>query len=144
MVFKISSYAEELLKSLDDLKDWPKSVITMQKNWIGKSEGALINSRSEDQTTSLEVYTTRPDTICGVSFLALSPNHPFFKSEIILDDDIQKFIMKCSKIKVSEETIHQLDKEGMKTEYIVENQLLKRMFQFGLQITYFPIMEQVA
>ena len=123
---KISSYAEELLKSLDDLKDWPKSVITMQKNWIGKSEGAVIKFKIRGSNDSLEVYTTRPDTICGVSFLALSPNHPFLKSGIILDDRIQKFIMRCSKIKVSEETIHQLDKEGMKTEFVVENPVTKK------------------
>ena len=122
---RISSYAEELLSSLDELKDWPKSVITMQKNWIGKSEGAVIKFKIKGARDYLEVYTTRPDTICGVSYLALSPNHSFFKSKTSLSKETKNFILKCSKIKVSEETIHQLEKEGIKTEYVAENPVTK-------------------
>ncbi len=123
---RISSYSEELLSSLDELSDWPKSVITMQKNWIGKSVGAVIKFKIKGTSDYLDVYTTRPDTICGVAFLALSPNHPFFNSEIQLSEDVKKFILKCSKIKVSEETVNQLDKEGIKTEYIAENPITKQ------------------
>ncbi len=123
---RISSYAEELLSSLDELKDWPKSVITMQKNWIGKSEGAVIKFKIKGTSNYLEVYTTRPDTICGVAFLALSPNHQFFNSETRLSEEVKKFIFKCSKVKVSEETVNQLDKEGVKTEYVAENPITKQ------------------
>ena len=123
---KISLYAEELLTSLDELKDWPKSVITMQKNWIGRSEGAIIKFNIKGTKNYLEVFTTRPDTICGISFLALSPNHNFFTSEMTLSEEVKKFILKCSKIKVSEETINQLDKEGIKTEYVVEHPVTKK------------------
>ena len=73
--FKISDYAEELLSELDSLKDWPEQVKTMQKNWIGKSIGMefTFNLSNKEQ---IEVFTTRPDTIMGVSFLALSLAHP--------------------------------------------------------------------
>ena len=79
--FKISDYAQELLESLDNLPNWPEKVKTMQKNWIGRSEGASIMFSLENSPhlDKLEVFTTRPDTIFGMSFCAISPNHPFGK-----------------------------------------------------------------
>ena len=74
---KISEYSDELLSSIDSLEDWPESVKMMQRNWIGKSTGAMIQFQVEGHNKVLEVFTTRPDTIYGVTFLAISPNHPF-------------------------------------------------------------------
>jgi leucyl-tRNA synthetase len=78
-VFNIKLFEEELLKSLDDLKNWPEKVKTMQKNWIGKSIGCEINFKLNGQNELIKVFTTRPDTIFGASFLALSVDHPFSK-----------------------------------------------------------------
>ncbi len=112
---KISQYSEELLNSIDDLHEWPLSVKVMQKNWIGKSQGALINFKVKGTNNVLDVYTTRADTLFGVSFLAISPNHKFLKNIVNIDSKIKSFIEKCSSLKVSEETISNLEKEGMDT-----------------------------
>ena len=80
--FKITAYAEELLKDLDDLKGWPDKVRTMQKNWIGKSSGLSVFFKiegSEDSEDGIEIFTTRPDTIFGATFVAMSPFHPLAK-----------------------------------------------------------------
>ena len=80
--FKITAYAEELLKDLDDLKGWPDKVRTMQKNWIGKSSGLSVFFKiegSEDNEDGIEIFTTRPDTIFGATFVAMSPFHPLAK-----------------------------------------------------------------
>ena len=84
MVFKITDYAEELLKDLDDLKLWPEKVKTMQRNWIGKSIGAEIKFQIVQNKRFLNIYTTRPDTIYGATFIAVSVNHQ------ILNDLIDK------------------------------------------------------
>jgi len=78
--FKITDYAEELLTSIDDLSGWPEKVKTMQKNWIGKSLGAEIQFRIKDTDTYIEIFTTRPDTIFGATFIALSINHEFARA----------------------------------------------------------------
>ncbi|MDC0968565.1 leucine--tRNA ligase [Alphaproteobacteria bacterium] len=83
--FKITSYADELLTDLDKLTLWPEKVKTMQRNWIGKSNGAEIQFKISNTTNSLNIYTTRPDTIYGATFIALSINHPIISS--YLDED---------------------------------------------------------
>lgn len=75
--FKITEYAEELLEWCDRLKGWPERVISMQKNWIGKSEGAEIDFPLEGIEGKLSVFTTRPDTVYGVTFMSIAPEHPF-------------------------------------------------------------------
>jgi len=75
--FKITDYAEELLTSIDDLSGWPEKVKTMQRNWIGKSIGAEIQFHIKDTNEYIEIFTTRPDTIFGATFIALSINHKF-------------------------------------------------------------------
>jgi len=74
--FKITEYAEELLEWCDKLKGWPERVIQMQKNWIGKSEGAEIDFKIEDRDEKISVFTTRPDTLYGVTFVSIAPEHP--------------------------------------------------------------------
>jgi leucyl-tRNA synthetase len=76
--FKIRDYADELLLSLDDL-DWPESVKTMQRNWIGRSEGTLINFKIANSGETISIFTTRPDTVFGVTFMVFAPEHPLIK-----------------------------------------------------------------
>ena len=87
--FKITHYAEELLTGLDDLDLWPEKVKTMQKNWIGKSVGAEIKFKIKSNQKELNIYTTRPDTIFGASFIALSINHPLV-SNYLSETEIEK------------------------------------------------------
>jgi len=78
--FKITAYAQELLDDIEKLKDgWPERVLTMQKNWIGRSEGALIRFKLEDSDKEIEVFTTRPDTLFGATFMSIAPEHPLVK-----------------------------------------------------------------
>jgi leucyl-tRNA synthetase len=74
--FRITAYAEELLQGCDELKGWPERVVTMQRNWIGKSEGAEVDFQIADRDEKIRVYTTRPDTLFGATFMCLAPNHP--------------------------------------------------------------------
>ncbi len=76
----ITKYSDQLLKSLDSLKGWPEKVRLMQKNWIGKSVGCEIDFISDFKNTKITIFTTRPDTIFGASFIAIAPDHPFTES----------------------------------------------------------------
>ncbi len=122
--FKISNFSEELLNDLDDLNQWPEKVKIMQKNWIGKSFGCEIDFKIENSKNidSIKCYTTRPDTLFGFSFLALSVDHPlskFYQS----DEDFIKFKEQCSKTGTTEESIAQAEKIGFKTEMAAINPL---------------------
>ena len=77
---KITKYADELLKDLDELVGWPEQVKTMQRNWIGKSYGCEIEFSIKDHTDSVKIYTTRPDTLFGVTYLAIAAQHPLASS----------------------------------------------------------------
>lgn len=87
-VLKITEYADRLLEDLDEL-DWPESIKDMQRNWIGRSEGAKVTFKIEQSDQNIEVFTTRPDTIYGTSFLVLSPEHPLV-NEITTSDKEQE------------------------------------------------------
>ncbi len=87
--FKITHYAEELLSDLDKLPLWPEKVKVMQRNWIGKSVGAEINFEINGKDQKIKIFTTRPDTIYGASFIAISINHHLVK-EIMADNEISK------------------------------------------------------
>ncbi len=122
--FKISHFSEELLNSLETLNNWPDKVKTMQKNWIGKSFGCEIDFKIEgsEKIKSIKCYTTRPDTLFGFSFLALSVDHPL--SKYYEDNkDFQKFKKECSKTGTTEESIAQAIKIGFKTELTAINPL---------------------
>ena len=122
--FKISHFSEELLNSLETLNNWPDKVKTMQKNWIGKSYGCEIDFKIEgsENIKSIKCYTTRPDTLFGFSFLALSVDHPL--SKYYEDNkDFQKFRKECSKTGTTEESIAQATKIGFKTELTAINPL---------------------
>ncbi|MGE3921133.1 MAG: leucine--tRNA ligase, partial [Gammaproteobacteria bacterium] len=113
---KITAYAEELLKDLDKLAGgWPEQVLTMQRNWIGRSEGVVIEFEVADQSTHLDVFTTRADTLMGVTYLAIAPQHPLAQKTAESNPAIKAFLEKCSHIKVSEEAIETIEKEGLYT-----------------------------
>ena len=108
---KITEYADVLLSDLDKLSGWPESVKLMQKNWIGKSKGLNINFKSCDHDYLYTAFTTRPDTIFGVSFIAVSINHPLAKSLSESNNYIKEFIKKYQSSKVSEEEMAKIDKD---------------------------------
>ncbi len=99
--FKITGYAEELLNGCGGLPGWPEKVLTMQRNWIGRSEGAEIGFRLEDGRKEITVFTTRPDTLFGVTFISISPEHPM-ATELSRDtgqcEAVSAFIEQCSMI----------------------------------------------
>ncbi len=111
---KITNYAEELEKSLEQL-DWPENVKTMQKNWIGKSYGAEISFQIENTKDKLTAFTTRADTIFGVTFLGISPDHPLAKKLASRDKSLHEFIVNCQKIKKAEAELKTTEKKGFKT-----------------------------
>jgi leucyl-tRNA synthetase len=114
--FKVSDYAEELLNDIDDkLQGWPEMVKTMQKNWIGKSEGALVDFNIVNSNEKITVYTTRPDTLFGASFLGISSNHPLAEDLAKNDKKVQEFINECQKTSVDEKTIETMEKKGFDT-----------------------------
>lgn len=115
--FKITAYAEELLSECDRLSGWPEKVITMQKNWIGKSDGTKIRFPLEGSEESITVFTTRPDTLLGVTFMSLAVDHPLaciLAKGTIQEDAVQTFIKKQQREK---RVLEQADfeKEGVFT-----------------------------
>ena len=124
--FRITHFSEELLLDLEALKEWPDKVKTMQKNWIGKSFGCEVSFKihGSKNIESIKCYTTRPDTLFGLSFLALSIDHPI--SEYYLNNDnFIKFKNECSKAGTTEESIALASKIGFKTELVAVNPLNK-------------------
>ena len=112
---KITDFAEDLLDDIDKLDGWPESVKLMQKNWIGKSKGLNINFLSEDGSKIFTAFTTRPDTIFGVTYIAISINHDLATNLSKKDENIEKFIIKYQKQKLSEETSAKVEKDGVFT-----------------------------
>jgi len=116
--FKITDYSEDLLQALDNLEGWPEKVRVMQKNWIGKSEGLAIRWQLVGAPLDfdiLEVYTTRPDTLFGASFLAIAPDHPLARELAKNDEDLQKFIEECQRAGTSAAALETAEKKGYKT-----------------------------
>jgi len=122
--FNISKFSQDLLEGLDKLKNWPNKVKTMQKNWIGKSFGCEVNFKVKGKLPikNIKCFTTRPDTLFGFSFLALSVDHPISKF-YDQDDKFQKFRNDCSKTGTTEESIAQAEKIGFKTNLLAINPL---------------------
>ena len=120
--FKISKFSDELLKGLDKLSKWPNKVKVMQKNWIGKSFGCEIEFKIEggSDVKNIKCFTTRPDTLFGFSFLALSSDHPI-SSLYKNNKEFLKFKDECSKTGTTEESIAQAEKIGFKTDLMAIN-----------------------
>lgn len=119
--FKTTSYADELLADLDKLKEWPEQVVTMQKNWIGKSRGVNIYFKIQDSEETIKVYTTRPDTLFGATYLALAPEHPLAAKLAKTNQNLLNLINECKHTKTSEAEIATMEKQGMDTGIKVIN-----------------------
>ncbi len=109
---KITDYCEELLSGLDDL-DWPEQVKVMQRNWIGRSEGVEIDFAVSNTKDVISVYTTRPDTLFGATYMALAPEHPLVQSVAENDPKVMEFIENAKSQSVSEEALEKMEKLGV-------------------------------
>ena len=125
--FKITAYADELLESLDDLDGWPEQVKTMQRNWIGKSRGMEVqfpyDQASIGQAGALKVFTTRPDTLMGATYVAVAAEHPLATLAAQGNPELQAFIAECKGGSVAEADMATQVKKGMPTPLFVEHPL---------------------
>ena len=112
---KITDYAEDLRDDLQQLSGWPEQVKTMQANWIGRSEGLKITFAVADSEEDIEVYTTRPDTLMGVSYLAIAAEHPLALRMAETNAQLQQFIEECKKTDTTEAALETAEKKGMAT-----------------------------
>ena len=137
---KISNFADELLNEIDNLKDWPDKVKIMQKNWIGKSYGANINFSIKNSSDKLEVFTTRPDTIFGATFIAISPQHPLAKKIAEKDPKASNFINFCERQSSKEIDVEKAEKHGYETNLFVHHPF-KRKISLKIFIANFILMD---
>ena len=112
---KITDYAEQLLGGLDNLPQWPEMVKTMQRNWIGRSEGVEISFDVADSNEKVAVYTTRPDTFYGVSYLGIAAAHPLASLAAQHNPELAAFIQEAKNAKVAEADLATMEKKGMAT-----------------------------
>ncbi|NWG24117.1 MAG: leucine--tRNA ligase [Pseudorhodoplanes sp.] len=118
--FKISDFAEDLLDAIDTLERWPDKVRLMQRNWIGRSEGLLVRFALDPRTvpngeSELEIFTTRPDTLFGAKFMALSPDHPLAAAAAAKNPALAAFIAECKRQGTAQEIIDKAEKQGFDT-----------------------------
>ncbi|MFJ4087119.1 leucine--tRNA ligase [Pseudomonas psychrophila] len=125
--FKITAYADELLESLDDMPGWPEQVKTMQRNWIGKSRGMEVqfpyNVESIGEAGALKVFTTRPDTLMGATYVAVAAEHPLATLAAQGNPELQAFIAECKGGSVAEADMATQEKKGLPTSLFVEHPL---------------------
>jgi len=114
---KITDYADELLADLDKLDEWPEQVKTMQRNWIGRSEGLEFSFKLKDREDTLSVYTTRPDTIMGVTYVAVASQHPLALEAAESNSEIKAFVDECKNNKVAEADMATMEKKGIPTGF---------------------------
>jgi leucyl-tRNA synthetase len=110
---KITDFSEELIAELKNLQDWPEKVRVMQENWIGKSEGAKVKFKIKGTEEFVEIFTTRPDTLFGASFIAIAGHHPVLHD--IKDEELKSFVKDCDAMAVTEEALETTEKKGFKT-----------------------------
>jgi leucyl-tRNA synthetase len=115
--FRITSYAEELLEWTDKMSGWPESVLTMQRNWIGKSTGCEIDFAVADSDENVRVFTTRPDTLFGATFMSLAPEHPLAVTLTTSDrsEEVEAFVRKVQAIDQTQRSSDEYEKEGVFT-----------------------------
>ena len=127
--FRISKFSEELLDAIEGLDRWPDQVRLMQRNWIGRSEGLLIRFEFENNTPAdipfLEIFTTRPDTLFGASFMCLSPNHPISEKLAESDKNIAEFVEECRRVGTAIAAIETADKIGLDTGLRVKHPVME-------------------
>ncbi len=140
---RITHYAPELLAALDGLDRWPERVRTMQAKWIGRSEGARVRfplTAPVDATSEIEVFTTRPDTLFGMSFIALAPEHPVSAAAAARDPAAAAFVSECKQLGTSEAAIETAEKRGFDTGLRVGHPLMPGE-TFPVWIANFVLME---
>ena len=137
---KITDYARELLDELDDMPGWPESVKSMQRNWIGRSEGAEIDFVVEhDPAQRLTVFTTRPDTLLGATYVAVAAEHPLAALAATTDSAVADFIEACSKNTTAEADMATMEKAGVATELQVRHPLTGKLLP--VWVANFVLME---
>ena len=137
---KITDFADELLQEIDALQDWPEKVKIMQKNWIGKSVGAIIKFDVKETDKVIEVFSTRPDTLYGASFIAISPEHPFVKTVIQEYPKIEKQVSELISKNISEINLDKIIKVGIKTNFTTDHPFIKNK-RIPIFIANFILME---
>ncbi len=123
---KITAYADELLADLDKLDGWPEQVKTMQRNWIGRSEGTLVHFGVKDHD-DLSVYTTRPDTLFGVTFMAVAAQHPLALEAAEQSSEVKNFVEECKHVKVAEAELATMEKKGLDIGFKAINPLTNEL-----------------
>ncbi|MTC20831.1 leucine--tRNA ligase [Providencia stuartii] len=136
---KITDYAEELLNDLDKLDHWPEQVKTMQRNWIGRSEGVEITFNVADRDDKLTVYTTRPDTFMGATYVAVAAGHPLALEAAEKNAELANFIDECRNTKTAEADMATMDKKGMPTGLYVIHPLTQE--KLPIWVANFVLME---
>ncbi len=114
---RITDYAEELLADLNQLPGWPEKVIGMQRNWIGKSTGAEVSFGLENRGETLDIFTTRPDTLMGVTYMAVAAGHPLAVKAAENNPELAEFLDECSTISTKEADVETMEKKGMPTGF---------------------------
>ena len=136
--FNITNFAEQLLQDIEKLEGWPEKVKLMQKNWIGKSFGCEIDFNVKDNNKKLKIFTTRPDTIYGASFIAVSVDHEICK-DFHQDNNFKKFKDQCSKIGTTEEALANAEKLGFDSKLFAEHPFLKK--KLPIYVANFVLMD---
>jgi leucyl-tRNA synthetase len=137
---KITHFADELLSAIGTLDRWPEKVRIMQENWIGKSQGCRFFFELSGGHADLEVFTTRPDTLFGASFVAISPNHPLAAKLAEGDADLAEFIAECNRMGTSEAALEQAEKKGWRTPVTAEHPFVKG-WHLPVYVANFVLME---
>ncbi|MCQ8239272.1 leucine--tRNA ligase [Rhizosaccharibacter radicis] len=141
---RITDFAPDLLDALDELPDWPERVRTMQAHWIGRSEGARVRFALDEPAPGgigeVEVYTTRPDTLFGMSFLAIAPEHPLAAQVAATNPGAAGFVAECRRLGTSEATIEAAEKRGFDTGLRVRHPFIEGE-SFPVWIANFVLME---
>ncbi|AIK96972.1 leucine--tRNA ligase [Candidatus Odyssella acanthamoebae] len=137
---KITDYAQELLDDLSTLTGWPEKVVKMQENWIGRSEGALINFEIDGYPQVLSVFTTRPETLFGASFCGIAPTHPIADEVAQNNPELAMFIEDCQRTPTTEEALSTVEKKGYDTGLRVKHPFIKDV-TIPLYVANFVLMD---
>ena len=137
---KITQFADDLLSGLGELKDWPEKVRLMQENWIGKSQGLRCKFHFVDSPDGIEVYTTRPDTMFGASFVAIAADHPFAQQLAADSPELEAFIAECKQGGTTAAELETAEKKGFFTGYSVEHPL-KKSWHLPVYVANFVLMD---
>ncbi len=139
-VFRITKFAPDLLSALDGLDRWPERVRLMQANWIGRSEGARVRFPMAGTEGEVEVFTTRPDTLFGMSFIAVAPEHPLAAAAAAANPAAAEFVAECRRMGTSEAVIETAEKRGIDTGFRVAHPFIPGA-TFPVWIANFVLME---